>query len=93
MAINASSQGGEEAAGARRMQLGRSAFGRYRQLKLLVSRHPRGTDATKCGLAVLALHCRDHVAGVRLSAVNRSGRAAADNHAARFAVRRADAPR
>ncbi len=43
------------------MQLGRSAFGRYCQLKLLVSRHPRGTDATKCGLDVLALHCRDHV--------------------------------
>ncbi len=48
------------------MQLGRSAFGRYRQLKLLVSRHPRGTDATKCGLAVLALHCRDHVRGRKI---------------------------
>jgi hypothetical protein len=52
--------------GARRMQLGRSAFGRYRQLKLLVSRHPGGADATKCGLDVLALHRRDHVRGRRI---------------------------
>ena len=52
--------------GARRMQLGRSAFGRYRQLKLLVSRHPRGTDATKCGPDVLALHCRDPVRGRKI---------------------------
>ena len=34
--------------------------------KLLMSRHPRGTDATKCGLDVLALHRRDHVRGRRI---------------------------
>jgi hypothetical protein len=59
--------------GARRMQLGRSAFGRYRQLKLLVSRHPRGTDATKCGLDVWLCTAATTSAGVGLSAVNRSG--------------------
>ena len=54
------------AVGARRMQLGRAAFGRYRQLRLLAARHGRGTDATKCGLDALALHCRDHVRGHRI---------------------------
>jgi hypothetical protein len=34
--------------------------------KLLMSRHRRGTDATKCGLDVLALHRRDHVRGRRI---------------------------
>jgi hypothetical protein len=34
--------------------------------KLLVFRHQRGTDTTKCGLDVLALHCRDHVRGRRI---------------------------
>jgi hypothetical protein len=52
-AINSSSQGGEEAAGAV-------------VSKLLVFRHRRGTDATKCGLDVLALHCRDHVRGRKI---------------------------
>jgi hypothetical protein len=48
------------------MQLGSSAFGRYRQLKLLVFRHRRGTDVTKCGLDVLALHCRGQVRGRKM---------------------------
>ena len=78
------------------MRLGRSAFGRYRQLKLVVSRHGRGTDATKCGLDVLALHCRDHVRRCKIvggQSVGLGPPAAADNQAARFAVRRADAPK
>ena len=47
------------------VQLGRSAFGRCRQLKLLVSRHP-AEPMRPSAAWMLALQCRDHVRGRRI---------------------------